>query len=604
MFRLDINGLRFFAVSMVVLFHFKFSGFYGGYAGVDVFFVISGFLMQEICSREVGKKGWVINFYKKRFRRIYPALFFSVIFTSFLILYSETPAGVNDGFKQAISALTFTSNFYYQFFTGDYFATTAEFNWLLHTWSLSVEWQYYLIFPLALWISTKAGRFNSLFYAVVIASSMLICIYLGPQHTKANFYLLPTRAWELMTGAFISTLTIRNKIPKATEFISISTLILFTIFSKDGGTWPGVMTAIPVAATALVLHANVGNQKTLLQHVVFQKIGSASYSIYLFHWPVVAFMANNTIEFTMTNSIIALIASVLLGFISYNYLESFYVKKDKMLITSVLTFSVLFLIADKAQISKNWISEESIILDGYKSYTTKNGYKEQFGLDVGDCFLSSTNEHKAKFDEKCVMISKNKPNILLIGDSHAAQFSGSMRKMLPEYNIMQATASGCMPFNRATGEPRCVNLMNYIYNDFLKKTKVDYIFITAFWSISKDKETEKKLIETIKAITGSKVFVIGQTKSFSTAFYKIAQKTNENDIERLIQHQAIDTNNSLMSLLNKNNMEYLNVFNTNCHDGNCSYFTADHTPMLFDDNHLTREWADTYVARIKLLARL
>ncbi|MBC4671289.1 acyltransferase [Klebsiella quasipneumoniae] len=83
MFRLDINGLRFIAVSMVVLFHFKFSGFYGGYAGVDVFFVISGFLMQEICSREIGKKGWVINFYKKRFRRIYPALLFAVTFTFF-----------------------------------------------------------------------------------------------------------------------------------------------------------------------------------------------------------------------------------------------------------------------------------------------------------------------------------------------------------------------------------------------------------------------------------------------------------------------------------------------------------------------------------------
>ena len=604
MFRLDINGLRFCAVSMVVLFHFKFSGFYGGYAGVDVFFVISGFLMQEICSREIGKKGWVINFYKKRFRRIYPALFFSVIFTSFLIFYSETPSGVSDGFKQAIGALTFTSNFYYEFFTGDYFATTAEFNWFLHTWSLSVEWQYYLIFPLVLWISTKAGRFNSLFYAIAILSSMFICLYFGPEHTKANFYLLPTRVWELMTGAFISTLTIRNKIPRTTEFLSIFSLILFTIFSKDSGVWPGVMTAIPVAATALALHANVGNDKTILRHTFFQKIGSASYSIYLFHWPVVAFMANNTIEFTTTNSVIALAFSVVFGFISYNYLESFFVKKDKLLITSTLTFAILFLILDKAQVSKIWISKESIILDAYKSYTTRKGYKEQFGLDVGDCFISSANERKAKFDEKCVMASKSKPNILLIGDSHAAQFSGSLRKLLPEYNIMQATASGCMPLNHTIGEPRCVKLMNYIYNDFLKKTKVDYIFITAFWSISKDKETEKKLIETIKTLTSSKVFVIGQTKSFSTAFYKIAQKTREIDIERLIQHQAIDTNNALMSLLNKNNVEYLNVFDANCHDNKCSYFTTEHIPMLFDDNHLTREWADIYVTRIKTLARL
>ncbi|HBY9381953.1 TPA: acyltransferase [Klebsiella pneumoniae] len=604
MFRLDINGLRFIAVSMVVLFHFKFGGFYGGYAGVDVFFVISGFLMQEICSREIGKKGWVLTFYKKRFRRIYPALLFAVIFTSVLILYSETPSGVSEGFKQTISALTFTSNFYYQLFTGDYFATTAEFNWLLHTWSLSVEWQYYLLFPLALWISTKVGKYNSLFYAIIIATSILICIYFGPQHTKANFYLLPTRAWELMAGAFVSTLTVKNRMPRLTEALSILALIAFTVFSKDSGTWPGVMTIIPVAATALLLHANVGNEKTLLRHVIFQKVGSASYSIYLFHWPVVAFMANNTIEFTTFNSIVALLISVILGFVSYNYLESFYIKRDKALLASVLTFSALFLIMNKAQISKHWISKEAIVLDEYKSYTSRAGYKEQFGLDVGNCFISSANEKKAKFDASCVTSSDTKPNILLIGDSHAAQYAGSMRELFPEYNVMQATASGCMPFNGTIGEPRCVKLMNYIFNDLVENAKIDYIFITAFWSISKDKETNEKLINTIKSIKNAKVFVIGQTKSFSTAFYKIAQKANESDIEGLIQKKAIDTNNSMVQLFNKEGLNYLNVFNANCDANTCSYFTKDRVPMLFDDNHLTREWADTYVSKIKQLSGL
>jgi peptidoglycan/LPS O-acetylase OafA/YrhL len=97
MFRFDINGLRFIAVSMVVLFHFKFSGFYGGYAGVDVFFVISGFLMQEICSREIGKKGWVTNFYKKRFKRIYPALLFAVCFTFSLYFTQRLPGALMRG---------------------------------------------------------------------------------------------------------------------------------------------------------------------------------------------------------------------------------------------------------------------------------------------------------------------------------------------------------------------------------------------------------------------------------------------------------------------------------------------------------------------------
>lgn len=604
MFRLDINGLRFIAVSMVVLFHFKFSGFYGGYAGVDVFFVISGFLMQEICSREIGKKGWVLTFYKKRFRRIYPALLFAVVFTSFLILYSETPSGVNEGFKQTISALTFTSNFYYQLVTGDYFATTAEFNWLLHTWSLSVEWQYYLIFPLALWIATKLGKYNSFFYAIILVTSVLICLYLGPQHAKANFYLLPTRAWELMAGAFVSTLTVRNKLPRLTELMSILTLIAFTVFSKDSGTWPGLMTFIPVTATALLLHANVGNEKTLLRHFIFQKIGSASYSIYLFHWPVVAFMANNTIEFTTVNSILALLISVILGFISYNYFESLYIKRDKALLASVLTFSVIFLIFDRVQISKHWFSEEVIALDEYKTYASRTSNKEQFGLDVGDCFISSTNEKTAKLDKSCVTSSNKKPNILLIGDSHAAEFAGSMRKIFPEYNVMQATASGCMPVSGTTGEPRCVKIMNYVFNDLIKDTNIDYIFISAFWSSTKDKETNEKLIKTIRSIKNAKVFVIGQTKSFSTAFYKIAQKTNESNIEGLVQQKAIDTNKLMIQTFNQQGLNYLDVFNTNCEANKCSYFTKDRIPMLFDDNHLTREWADIYVKKIKELSGL
>lgn len=599
MFRLDINGLRFIAVSMVVLFHFKFSGFYGGYAGVDVFFVISGFLMQEICSREIGKKGWVINFYKKRFRRIYPALLFAVTFTFFLILYSETPQGVYEGFLQTISSLTFTSNIYYQLFTGDYFATTAEFNWLLHTWSLSVEWQYYLLFPLALWLSTKVGRFKSIFYLSVILFSIATCIYFGPHHLKANFYLLPTRAWELMTGALVSTLTFRNRIPRITEILSITTLVLFTICSKDSGIWPSAITLIPVLSTAILLHANVGNEKTLLRGFIFQKIGSASYSIYLFHWPIVAFMANNAIEFTTLNSIIALIISTALGFISYNHLEGFFVKRDNILMASAVTLSALFFIITKTEISKHWISEDAIILDKYRLYTSSEKYKHQFGMDVGQCFISSANENKISLDKKCLSISNTKKNILLIGDSHAAHISGSMRKVFGEYNILQATASGCMPIKESNGELRCTRLMDYIYNDFLLKHHIDYIIISAHWSNSKDENLNSKLLNTIKNIKDSKIFIIGQTKSFTMDFYKIAQKTPRSDIEKFVKVDSRLKNKELSQFFERKGFKYVDIFDANCVNNECVYFTDNKIPMLFDDNHLTQEWSDRYAKIIK-----
>ncbi|ENP7127264.1 TPA: acyltransferase [Klebsiella pneumoniae] len=606
MFRFDINGLRFIAVSMVVLFHFKFSGFYGGYAGVDVFFVISGFLMQEICSREIGKKGWVTNFYKKRFKRIYPALLFAVCFTFFLILYSETPKGVDEGFHQALSALTFTSNIYYWLFTGGYFSTTSEFNWFLHTWSLSVEWQYYLIFPIALWLSSKFKEYNWIVYLFLIATSLFICVHFGPNHSKANFYLLPTRIWELMTGALVSTLKVRNKIPRITEIASIAALILFTLFTKDSDTWPNMETIIPVIATALLLQANIGNEKTILRGFIFQKIGSASYSIYLFHWPIIAFMANNAIEFTLLNSVTGLFTSVILGFFSYNYLESFFIKNGKSLIASTFIFTALFFILNKIGISKMWTPDAIIELDNYKNYITGNYYNEQFGLNIGKCFISSVNEKSVTtiIDKKCIEPSTNKRNILLIGDSHAAEISGSMRRIFNGYNVMQATASGCMPLLKTTGEKRCTNLMNYMYNDFIRNNKIDYIFISAFWGLSNDKNIDKNLIDTINHIHGSKVYVIGQTKSFDIAFYKIAQKIKNKDIEALVQKKSIDINQKLITTLKKENIPYIDLFNANCIKNECNYFNANNTPMLFDDNHLTKEWSDIYVDIIKIQSGL
>lgn len=600
MFRLDINGLRFIAVLMVVLFHFKFDFFYGGYAGVDIFFVISGFLMQEICSREIeNKKRWIIGFYIKRFRRIYPALLFSVALTFILALYSETPEGVNDAFKQALSALTFTSNIFYSLHSGGYFATTSELNWLLHTWSLSVEWQYYLLFPVVLIVSTIFGKHKPIYYLFLISISLAICLVFGPSHKTANFYLLPTRAWELLLGAFVSTLRYNNKYPKISELLAISVFVIFTISVKDSNMWPGVMTLFPVIATALIIHANVGNEKTILRNPLIQKIGAASYSIYLFHWPVVAFMANNSIEFSFQNSIVGLVISLALGFLSFNYFEKAFNKKDRLLVFSAISCTLLFMALSKSEISKLWIDERVIELDQYKYYTKRDEYKNQFGFNVGNCFISSENENNADLDNKCTLLSKDKKNILLIGDSHAAEMAGSLRKAFNKYNILQATASGCMPVLNSIGEKRCTKIINYIYSDFLKKNKVDYVFISAFWGANKDEWFYDKLTRTINDIKGAKVIIIGQTKSFSMPFYKIAQKTSEIDIEKLTQLRSKEANEKLKAILLGGGASYIDIYNANCNNLDCKYFDKNNKPMFFDDNHLTIEWADHYANIIK-----
>jgi peptidoglycan/LPS O-acetylase OafA/YrhL len=599
-FRLDINGLRFLAVTMVVLFHFKFSYFYGGYAGVDVFFVISGFLMQEICNKEMKSANWVLKFYKKRFNRIYPALLIMTILTFIVAIYSETPNGVNEAFRQTLSALSFTSNIYYLVQSGGYFSTTSDFNWLLHTWSLSLEWQYYLIFPMIIYIGSFIERYKSHFYLSLILISFSLCIIFGKDHLSANFYLLPTRMWELLIGAFASILTIKNSRPKTTEIIAVLVLILFTVFVKDSGLWPGLATLIPTIATASIIHANLNNTDTLFKSKTIQSVGSASYSIYLFHWPVVSFMANNSIDFNIVNSSIGVVISLSLGFLSYKYFEKLFNVSYVRLGVITLTFVTISSVAAKIEISKLWVSDQTIALDKYKNYADSDEGIKQFGNSDKICFLTSTTDNISFYNKNaCLRLSKKKKNILLIGDSHAAELSQSMRDIFKEYNVMQATASGCLPVRNYKGEKRCTDLFNFIYNDYLKNNKVDYIFISANWLSSNDKQMYEKLASTINSLNTKNIYIIGQTKTFSIDFYKIAQKTDGNKIEALVLPLSRSENTALSEFLKNKNIRYIDIFNINCSDSTCEYLNKDNIPMMFDKNHLTKAWADHYVKYVK-----
>ncbi|OKP29374.1 acyltransferase family protein [Serratia fonticola] len=604
-FRLDINGLRFIAVAMVVLFHFKFSAFYGGYAGVDVFFVISGFLMQEICNKEIGIKNWAINFYRKRFKRIYPALLVMVIFTFILALYSETPSGLNSFVDQSISALTFTSNLYYLNQSGGYFSTSSDFNWLLHTWSLSLEWQYYLIFPLIIKIGTLLRSYRNIFYIFIILSSFSLCFLVGIMHLgdkalSANFYILPTRAWELMIGAYVSVSNLKNKAPKTTELSAIACLILFTIFVSDSSAWPSALTLIPVLSAAAIIHANLDNARTIFKSKSIQYIGSASYSIYLFHWPVVSFMANNSIEFTLTNSAIGLALSIALGAISYRYFERLFVSGFKYIVVTLSVFVVLSVSFARLEVNRIWVSEEVMALDGFKNYAATNKGVEQFGNAGRICFLTTEYDDISLYQKDvCLKKSEEKKNILLVGDSHAAELYSSMRDVFKEYNVMQATASGCMPFDITTGSKRCTDLINYIYNDYLKNNNIDYVFISANWVTYNKGDILNRLNAVSSLIGHDKVFIIGQTKVFSTNFYRIAQKVNENKIEELVTPSSIEINNILSKNLNNNVARYIDIFNLNCNEDKCRYFDEHKEPMLFDQNHLTKDWADSYVKYVR-----
>lgn len=353
-FRTDINALRALAVLSVVLFHFKVSGFSGGFIGVDIFFVISGFLMTGIIFSTLKEGRFsLVDFYLSRARRIIPALAVLCIFLGvFGFIYLPL-----DDFRELLktmkSALLFTSN---QKFSesGDYFSMPLHENWLLHTWSLSVEWQFYLLYPVLIIALSKTLGISKarLVLALLAAISLVASIAFTPSHPIGSFYMLPTRAWELLAGGlvFLFPLNIDMSRRRILEILGLG-IILFSIFSLDNRySWPGSWALLPVIGTALVLYGNTSF--SLFNWRPLQFLGSTSYSIYLWHWPIVVFLYLCGVLGEMLYVAAGIALSLLLGALSYYGIET-RIKKGQQRRLSAIKYSllVIILIASSAALS-------------------------------------------------------------------------------------------------------------------------------------------------------------------------------------------------------------------------------------------------------------
>lgn len=296
-FRADINGLRAWAVISVLLYHFGVPGFSGGFVGVDVFFVISGYLMTAIVIKGLEKGRFsIISFYAARARRIVPALLALCAVLLALGYWFLAPLDYKQLATHSITAIAFLSNIKFWSEAG-YFDVSSHEKWLLHTWSLSVEWQFYLLLPLLLagvW-RLRPGRSAQLF--VLLAGWLLsfsASVIVTPQASSAAFYLLPTRAWEMMAGGLVFMWTDRRDLSAALKRvleIAGFAMILMAILLFDGHTpWPGWRAVWPVAGAALVLVAHQPHSHWT-GHPLAQWFGDRSYSIYLWHWPVVVALA-------------------------------------------------------------------------------------------------------------------------------------------------------------------------------------------------------------------------------------------------------------------------------------------------------------------------
>lgn len=336
-YRPDIDGFRAIAIVPVVLHHLQVDGFSGGFVGVDVFFVISGFLITSILLRDLSDGSYSIGkFYERRARRILPALLAVLCFTLIVSPLFLLPSEFKTLPSQVLGALFFIGNIVLWRQSG-YFSDISEFKPLLHTWSLGVEEQFYLITPIALWLVVRNGgeRMIKWLVSALLILSFATCIYFTQLKPVAAFYLLPTRAWELLAGSLIacaSLKTVDGIHPAVREGLpAIGILLLFisiTLFSEDTS-FPGYAAAIPVLGAAFLIafgQSSLVGKILSLKPIVF--IGLISYSLYLWHWPIIVFTRQFSISHTLPGKIGLILFTVFISWLSWRFIENDYSQRE------------------------------------------------------------------------------------------------------------------------------------------------------------------------------------------------------------------------------------------------------------------------------------
>ncbi|WP_154179685.1 acyltransferase family protein [Vibrio furnissii] len=541
-FRQDINGLRAIAVLSVVIFHFNPSWVPGGFAGVDVFFAISGFLMTGIIYRRLENQSFsLIGFYLDRARRIIPAL--GVLCLSLLVLgwLYLIPLDYRDLGKHVTSSLGFISNIIYWREAG-YFDMASREKWLLHTWSLSVEWQFYMLYPVAILMLTKVAKLNSIRWMIVFGAfvSFSLSIYGAYNWPSTAFYLLPTRAWEMMLGgiAYLFPLNFSFHRKKMIERVGLA-CIFFSLFAfTEEDMWPGYFALAPVLGTVLVICAN-RNNSFLTGNRVSQWVGDVSYSIYLWHWPIVVIM--NYLD-KLDNFIYIMIGislSLIFGLLSYVFVEKPTRKPMKfsflgeggfalktLIQPQIIMVCVIGLMGSGVYIYKGvesrFDSQFNTLFSGIIPANRSNGY----------CFFNVNDfsqVSKSGFD--CTIGNHNGDRVsgLLFGDSYAGHNEPFWDYISKKHNlkINSITVSWCFPSfdEQYTGPKTHPAFSQCKFNrEYVKKymPKYDFIILAGNWSDVYKNGFMNSVYDVIDTAnkTGLTVYIMASPTQFDTNIAK------------------------------------------------------------------------------------
>ena len=609
-YRPDIDGLRALAVLVVVAFHYGVTGLAGGFVGVDVFFVISGYLITTLIVTDLAADRFTIReFYLRRVRRIFPALFTVLAVAAVAAVALLLP---NDLFvlRRSLAAATlFSSNLYFYRAT-DYFAPPEQEQPLLHTWSLSVEEQFYLVFPvLMLLLYRYARRRIALVLAVITAASFALAAWMVSQErVAAAFYLLPMRAWELGVGALLALGVVRlPRRPPARHALSVIgvALILFAAVAYDAGTaFPGVSALPPVLGTALLIAAgerSLVGRVLALPPVVF--VGLISYSLYLWHFPLLVFYRAYTLDQPSVRARVVLAAaSLVLAVLSWRFVEQPFRRRRPsyraLAAWSLATLLVFVGVAFALRPVADRLNPPSALA---RRVLTFDNLRDPAQTRRGSCFVSSITGGERYDTARCLAAVPGQRRFLLVGDSHAAHLWRAAQDVLPEVSVEQATVTGCHPVVPVAGSAKCVAMLRQLLDEHLPAGGVDTVVLSARWRMA----DLARLPGTVALLRRwvRRVVVLGPNPEYSTRLPKLlarALDTGDDDYaddRRSDRPVVLDA--ALRRLQPSAGFEYVSLTDAVCGAGRCQEYAAPGVPMLFDESHFTLPGSRVVAARIR-----
>lgn len=481
-YRKDINGLRAIALVMIVCFHFGVAGFSGGIIGVDIFFVISGYLMTGIIfSRLRNHKFTFTEFYLHRARRIIPALACLCLCLMLLGALFLLKSDFKDLSRYIRKAILFISNTDISE-ANNYFAGSAKENWLLHTWTLSVEWQFYAIYPIIItalykFLGEKIAKYSIilLFFASLTAS-----IIFTPIYPAAAYYLLPIRAWAMLAGGVIYLFPFSNETIRWPLWVIGCLLIVisFIIFNPSY-LWPGYFALLPVIGTALIVVAD--RPSFITDNRLFQWLGNISYSYYLWHWPIVVFLIATGWIDSIAFIVLGIALSTVCGFLSYYFVEIRFKLKHANYVEIIKYTVMVLLIYFAAKEMSSSISRDKIPRLPHVDFLERHNQKNPL---VDQCLLF--NKTYTSYPE--CKSGSGEVSAIVFGNSMGDSMFNAVKTANEKGATLQWTYAGCFTGDPSSDTEGCkkfiVDKVNQLKQEYLG---VPVVFITNM-SISPDND--------------------------------------------------------------------------------------------------------------------